>query len=89
MILINCAACAAPLAHNAPRCVRCHTRYCNSTCQDAGATFDDLREAVETSEEIARTTRRVLGATHPNSKEIEGVLKRARAKLRACETPEP
>ena len=33
MILTNCAACAAPLAHNAPRCVRCHTRYCNATCQ--------------------------------------------------------
>jgi hypothetical protein len=33
MILTNCAACAAPLAHNAPRCVRCHTRYCDSTCQ--------------------------------------------------------
>ena len=33
MILTNCAACAAPLAHNAPRCVRCHTRYCNQTCQ--------------------------------------------------------
>ena len=33
MILTTCAACAAPLAHNAPRCVRCHTRYCNKTCQ--------------------------------------------------------
>ena len=33
MILTNCAACAAPLAHTAPRCVRCHTRYCNSACQ--------------------------------------------------------
>ena len=33
MILTNCAACAAPLAHNAPRCVRCQTRYCNKTCQ--------------------------------------------------------
>ena len=33
MILTNCAACAAPLAHNAPRCVRCKVRYCNSTCQ--------------------------------------------------------
>ncbi|CAH0365360.1 unnamed protein product [Pelagomonas calceolata] len=33
MILTTCAACAAPLAHNAPRCVRCHTRYCNQTCQ--------------------------------------------------------
>ena len=26
MILTNCAACAAPLAHDAPRCVRCWTR---------------------------------------------------------------
>ena len=33
MILTNCAACAAPLAHTAPRCVRCQTRYCNKTCQ--------------------------------------------------------
>ena len=33
MILTNCAACAAPLAHTAPRCVRCWTRYCDSTCQ--------------------------------------------------------
>ena len=33
MILTTCAACAAPLAHDAPRCVRCKTRYCNSTCQ--------------------------------------------------------
>ena len=33
MILTNCAACAAPLAHNAPRCVRCETRYCHATCQ--------------------------------------------------------
>ena len=31
MILTNCAACAAPLAHDAPRCVRCWTRYCDST----------------------------------------------------------
>ena len=33
MIKTNCAACAAPLAHDAPRCVRCKTRYCNSKCQ--------------------------------------------------------
>ena len=33
MIITNCAACAAPLAHDSPRCVRCKTRYCNSTCQ--------------------------------------------------------
>ena len=33
MLLTNCAACAAPLAHDAPRCIRCWTRYCDSTCQ--------------------------------------------------------
>ena len=33
MILTNCAACAAPLAHTAPRCIRCQTRYCNEACQ--------------------------------------------------------
>jgi hypothetical protein len=33
MILTNCAACAAPLAHDAPRCIRCKLRYCNKTCQ--------------------------------------------------------
>ena len=33
MILTTCAACAAPLALNAPRCVRCQVRYCNKTCQ--------------------------------------------------------
>ena len=33
MLLTNCAACAAPLAHTAPRCIRCQTRYCDSTCQ--------------------------------------------------------
>ena len=34
MFLLNtCAACAAPLALDAPRCVRCHSRYCNAACQ--------------------------------------------------------
>ena len=33
MILTTCAARAAPLAHDAPRCVRCKVRYCDSTCQ--------------------------------------------------------
>ena len=31
MILTTCAACAAPLAHNAPRCVRCHRGYQDAT----------------------------------------------------------
>ena len=29
MILTTCAACAAPLAHDAPGCARCLTRYCS------------------------------------------------------------
>ena len=33
MILTNCAVCAAPLAHDAPRCVRCQLRYCSQDCQ--------------------------------------------------------
>ncbi len=34
MIRTFCAACAAPLAHTAPRCGRCHTRYCGPACQE-------------------------------------------------------
>ena len=30
MILTTCAACAAPLAHDAPRCIRCKLRYCKA-----------------------------------------------------------
>ena len=86
MILTTCAACAAPLAHDAPRCVRCHLRYCNKTCQhDDGATPDDLREAVEIFEEVYRTSRRLLGAAHPRVFDIELNLKSARAALRARE----
>jgi tetratricopeptide (TPR) repeat protein len=33
MIRTNCAACATPLAHTAPRCGDCHTRYCGRGCQ--------------------------------------------------------
>ena len=33
MILTTCAACAAPLAYDAPHCVRCWVRYCDKTCR--------------------------------------------------------
>ncbi len=33
MILTTCASCAAPLAHTAPQCGRCQTRYCGRPCQ--------------------------------------------------------
>ena len=96
MILTTCAACAAPLAHNAPRCVRCWTRYCNATCQhdhyaralfrDPGATLDDVREAVATLVETARISRQVLGGAHPITMGIEEALRNARAARRARET---
>lgn len=35
MILTQCASCAAPLSLDAPKCVRCKTRYCNAACQRA------------------------------------------------------
>ena len=54
---------------------------------DAGATLDDLREAVTTLEDVERITRRVLGGVHPITKGIETSLRNARAALRARETP--
>ena len=33
MLRTQCAQCAAPLAHNAPRCGICKTRYCGRDCQ--------------------------------------------------------
>ena len=52
---------------------------------DTGATFDDLREAINTLEEIEPTARRVLGGAHPLTKGIDIALRRtrARAALRA------
>ena len=33
-LLVNqCASCAKPVDSTSPRCVRCHTRYCDSDCQ--------------------------------------------------------
>ena len=39
--------------------------YARALWNDDGATPDDLREAVTTLEETARTARRVLGGAHP------------------------
>jgi tetratricopeptide (TPR) repeat protein len=57
--------------------------YAVVLCQYEGATLGDLSEAVSTLEELAPTARRVLGATHPTAKEIEGFLQHARAALLA------
>ena len=51
------------------------------------ATLDDLREALNTLEEIEPTARRVFGGANPNTTAIELALRKARAALRARETP--
>ena len=57
--------------------------YATALYHDTGATLDDLREAVETLEELTRTTRRVLGGAHPITVDIEDGLRNARATLGA------
>jgi len=66
--------------------LRARRGYAVALCKDAGATLDDLREAVETSEEIERTARRVFGGAHPLTGGIESELQQARATLTARET---
>ena len=63
--------------------------FAEALYKDDGATLDDLREAVNTLEEIERTSRQVLGSAHPMTKAIEVSLQIARPALRARETPSP
>ena len=56
-----------------------------SLYSDAGATLDDLREAVSTLAEIEQTARRVLGGAHPLTSSMELSLQDARAALAARE----
>ena len=61
--------------------------YAKALYMDDAATLEDVREAVTTLEDAERTARRVLGGAHPTTGGIEDVLRYARAKLRARETP--
>ena len=54
-----------------------------SLYKDAGATLDDLREAVTTLEGADRTARQVLGGTHPTTVMVGRYLREARAALSA------
>ena len=64
--------------------------YAGALYEDAGASLDDLREAVTTLEDAARIARRVLGGAHPTTVGIEDTLQDAQAALRARETqPSP
>ncbi len=61
--------------------------YAETLYEDADATLDDLRAAVNTLEEIERTARRVLGGGKPLTVDIEAALRRARATLGVREMP--
>ena len=61
--------------------------FARALYEDAGATVDDLKEAVTTLEEIERTARRVFGGGHPTTTGIEDALQEAREALRAREAP--
>ena len=61
--------------------------YAQSLYYDRRATLKDLREAVTTFEDTARTARRVFGGAHPVLGRLEGFLRDARAALHARETP--
>ena len=63
--------------------------YATALYQDAGATLDDLREAVTTVEDVERIARRVFGGAHPFAEEMEITLRTVRAALAAHETPSP
>ena len=60
--------------------------YAWALYENPAATRDDLREAVNTLEELAPIARRVLGGTHPIAAGIEVELRYARVVLRANET---
>ena len=60
--------------------IRC--TYACALVNEPSATLDDLREAVTTLEETEGTARRVLGAAHPTTMEIEHSVQGARAVLR-------
>ena len=63
--------------------------YAMALYADPNATLDDVREAVTMLEETERTTRRVMGGAHPNTRRIERDLRDARAFLRVRETQPP
>ena len=69
--------------------LRMRCLYAAALYQDPAATLNDMRESVTMLEETGRTAQRVLGGTNPVTTGIEDNLRRARATLRARETPPP
>ena len=61
--------------------------YAEALYMDIRVTLDDLREAVTALEESERIARRVFSGAHPMTKGMKIRLRKARAALRARETP--
>jgi len=57
--------------------------YARTLSLDRGSKLDDLREAVDTLEDVERIARRVMGDAHPFTEHIKGMLRPVR---RAVET---
>ena len=55
--------------------------YGGALYMDAGATLDDVREAVTTLEDTEQIARRVLGGAHPLTESVRRTLCGARARL--------
>jgi len=75
------------LRENSEITLRLRWIFATALYRDAGATLDDLREAVSTLEPAERIARRVLGGAHQVTAGIEIAMRDARAVLRARETP--
>ena len=63
--------------------LRMRSNYAEALFMDAGASLDDVREAVTTLEDGERIARRVLGGAHPTTVNFEQNLRHVRAVLRA------
>ena len=78
MILTTCAACAAPLTHNAPRCVRCKVRYCKDSILDMQGNLANTLYGLDRNEEALRVRRDVYaGRLKLNGDEHEKTLRAA------------
>ena len=69
MILTNCAACAAPLAHDAPRCVRCWTRSLGN--------LNRFNEAKSSLRKTMPVVRRILGESHQQTLKMRKIYAKA------------
>ena len=59
--------------------------FAQTILHNPGATLDDIREAINTLEEMEPISRRALGIAHPLAVNIQSELQKARALLRARE----